>query len=45
MRLTLLVVLALAWGKHRTGKQLNNMMLLTEGRVPLVDAARPTPIQ
>lgn len=43
--LTLLVMLALAWGKHRTGKQLNNPVLLTEGRVTLVDAARATPIQ
>lgn len=37
--LTLLVMVALAWGKHRTGKQLNNPVLLTEGRVTLVDAA------
>lgn len=35
---TFLVMLALAWGKYRTGKELNNPVLLTEGRVTLVDA-------
>lgn len=35
---TLIVMLLLAWGKHRTGKELNNPVLLTEGRVTLVDA-------
>ncbi|WP_201978079.1 cation transporter [Hymenobacter rubidus] len=37
--LTFAVMLALAGGKHRVGKQLNNPVLLTEGRVTLVDAA------
>jgi len=32
------VMLLLAWGKHRTGKALANPVLLTEGRVTLVDA-------
>jgi len=32
------VMLLLAWGKHRTGKQLDNPVLLTESRVTLVDA-------
>ena len=32
-------MLALAGGKHRLGKQLNNPVLLTEGRVTLVDGA------
>ena len=35
---TLLAMLLLAWGKHRTGTQLGNKVLLTEGRVTLVDA-------
>lgn len=35
---TLLVMLLLAWGKHQTGCALNNPVLLTEGRVTLVDA-------
>jgi divalent metal cation (Fe/Co/Zn/Cd) transporter len=35
---TLIVMLLLAWGKHRTGTALNNPVLLTEGRVTLVDA-------
>ena len=35
---TFLVMLALAWGKYRTGKELGNQVLLTEGRVTLVDA-------
>lgn len=37
--LTLVVMLALAFGKHRVGTQLHNLVLLTEGRVTLVDAA------
>ena len=37
--LALLVMLALAGGKHRLGKQLNNPVLLTEGWVKLVDGA------
>ncbi|HLN05707.1 MAG TPA: cation transporter [Acidimicrobiales bacterium] len=36
--LTLLVMLALAYGKARTGKALDNAVLRTEGRVTLVDA-------
>ncbi len=35
---TLIAMLLLAWGKHRTGQQLNNPVLLTEGHVTLVDA-------
>ena len=35
---TFLAMLALAWGKYRTGKMLGNQVLLTEGRVTLVDA-------
>jgi divalent metal cation (Fe/Co/Zn/Cd) transporter len=31
-------MLLLAWGKHRTGSKLGNPVLLTEGRVTLVDA-------
>lgn len=36
--MTLLVMLALAYGKRATGRKLNNSVLLTEGRVTLVDA-------
>ena len=35
---TVVVMLLLAWGKHRTGQQLGNAVLLTEARVTLVDA-------
>lgn len=35
---TFAVMLLLAWGKHVTGKELGNEVLLTEGRVTLVDA-------
>jgi len=35
---TLIVMLLLAWGKYQIGKSLNNTVLLTEGRVTLVDA-------
>ena len=35
---TLIAMLLLAWGKHQTGTALNNPVLLTEGRVTLVDA-------
>ena len=35
---TLIVMLVLAWGKYQTGTRLNNPVLLTEGRVTLVDA-------
>lgn len=38
LSLTFVVMLALAWGKHTTGKQLGNQVLMTEGRVTLVDA-------
>ena len=38
LSVTFAVMLALAAGKHRTGTQLNNPVLLTEGRVTLVDA-------
>ncbi len=37
--LTCAVMLALAWGKRQVGRQLNNPVLQTEGRVTLVDAA------
>ncbi|MCX2747033.1 cation transporter [Arthrobacter sp. MI7-26] len=36
--LTLVVMLALAWGKIRTGRSLGNPVLRAEGRVTLVDA-------
>ncbi len=36
--ITLVVMLALARGKHITGTKLNNPVLLTEGKVTLVDA-------
>jgi divalent metal cation (Fe/Co/Zn/Cd) transporter len=35
---TLIAMLLLAWGKRVTGQQLKNEVLLTEGRVTLVDA-------
>ena len=35
---TLIAMLALAWGKRITGTQLQNVTLLTEGKVTLVDA-------
>jgi divalent metal cation (Fe/Co/Zn/Cd) transporter len=35
---TLAVMLFLAWGKHATGKQLGNVVLMTEARVTLIDA-------
>jgi divalent metal cation (Fe/Co/Zn/Cd) transporter len=35
--ITLGAMLALAWGKARTGRELANKVLLTEGRVTLVD--------
>jgi divalent metal cation (Fe/Co/Zn/Cd) transporter len=34
---TLIAMLLLAWGKHHTGQQLGNAVLLTEARVTLVD--------
>ena len=34
---TALVMFALAWGKARTGKALNNPVLISEGRVTLID--------
>lgn len=37
--LTLIVMLVLAFKKNQVGKRLNNPVLLTEGRVTLVDAA------
>lgn len=37
--LTCAVMLALAWGKRRVGRQLNKPVLQTESRVTLVDAA------
>lgn len=38
LALTLIAMLALAFGKNRVGTQLDNPVLLTEGRVTLVDA-------
>lgn len=38
LTLTFIVMLFLAWKKHRAGKKINNKVLLTEGRVTLVDA-------
>lgn len=35
---TLIAMLLLAWGKHLTGQQLENPVLMTEARVTLVDA-------
>lgn len=35
---TFFLMLSLSWGKYRTGKMLVNQVLLTEGRVTLVDA-------
>lgn len=35
---TLIAMLLLAWGKQRTGTQLNNPVLITEGHVTLIDA-------
>lgn len=37
--LTCAVILALTWGKRWVGRQLNNPVLQTEGRVTLVDTA------
>jgi divalent metal cation (Fe/Co/Zn/Cd) transporter len=36
---TLAAMLGLAWGKHVTGRQLGNRVLITEARVTLIDAA------
>ena len=36
---TLIVMLLLAWGKAITGRQLSNVVLSTEARVTLIDAA------
>jgi divalent metal cation (Fe/Co/Zn/Cd) transporter len=38
LALTFLAMLALAFGKERTGKKLGNLVLRTEARVTLVDA-------
>ena len=38
LAVTFLVMLLLSWGKRVTGKQLQNAVLLTEGRVTLIDA-------
>ncbi|MHB8624760.1 MAG: cation transporter [Aggregatilineales bacterium] len=35
---TLIAMLLLAFGKYRTGRALNNVVLLTEGHVTLIDA-------
>jgi divalent metal cation (Fe/Co/Zn/Cd) transporter len=40
LALTCLTMLALAWGKARTGRALGNPVLQTEARVTLVDAYR-----
>jgi divalent metal cation (Fe/Co/Zn/Cd) transporter len=41
---TALVMLALAWGKARTGRALGNPVLLAEGRVTLVDGLLATAV-
>lgn len=38
LALTCIVMLLLAWGKARTGAQLNNIVLQTEARVTVIDA-------
>ncbi|KHK96390.1 cation transporter [Microbacterium mangrovi] len=40
--LTALVMFALAWGKWRVGSRLGNPVLLTEGRVTLIDGVLAT---
>jgi divalent metal cation (Fe/Co/Zn/Cd) transporter len=42
--LTALVMSALAWGKWAVGKRLDNPVLLTEGRVTLIDAILATSV-
>jgi len=42
--LTAVVMFALAWGKARTGSALGNPVLLTEGRVTLVDGVLATSV-
>ncbi len=39
LMITCVAMLALAWGKLRTGRQLGNVVLTTEARVTLIDAA------
>jgi divalent metal cation (Fe/Co/Zn/Cd) transporter len=38
LAMTVVIMLLLAWGKHWTGRQLANRVLLTESRVTLIDA-------
>lgn len=38
LSLTLVVMLLLAWGKKTTGEKIHNPVLITEGRVTLIDA-------
>ncbi len=38
LSLTLVVMLLLAWGKKATGEKIHNPVLITEGRVTLIDA-------
>jgi len=38
LSLTLVVMLLLAWGKKATGEKIQNPVLITEGRVTLIDA-------
>ncbi|MFF1633474.1 cation transporter [Leifsonia sp. NPDC058248] len=42
--LTAVVMFALAWGKWVVGKRLNNPVLLTEGRVTLIDGILATSV-
>ncbi|MGH1550501.1 cation transporter [Leifsonia poae] len=42
--LTALVMFALAWGKHRVGTRLDNPVLVTEGRVTLIDGILATAV-
>ncbi len=41
---TAAMMFALAWGKHRVGRQLANPVLLTEGRVTLIDGILATAV-
>ncbi|WP_285114171.1 cation transporter [Leifsonia sp. fls2-241-R2A-40a] len=41
---TAVVMFALAWGKHRVGTRLGNPVLITEGRVTLIDGVLATAV-
>jgi divalent metal cation (Fe/Co/Zn/Cd) transporter len=42
--MTAVVMLALAWGKARTGAALNNAVLRTEARITMIDAILATAV-